>query len=177
MTSPHSESQPELLNDTPVLEVEVGRLADIFDEQGLEYRIEEHNHPENPENPAEAAGTFKVLRTGFSNTVIAMQVRGETLIVDSVWRGQVPTSEGSTLLSLINQWNGEHFAPTLRFFESNENSLAVSAVREMHIGAGASRNQLGAFVMSTLNSILESFAWIESHYPQLVTWEVRNHEH
>lgn len=72
---------------------------------------------------------------------------------------------------LINQWNQTHFAPTFRFFEGPENTLAVSGVRELDITHGASRNQLGAFVMSTLDAILQSFAWMEEQYPQLVTWE------
>ena len=147
-------TSPRILPDTPVDDVTVERLADIFDEQGLQYRIE-----------------GEIFRTGFSNAAIAMQVREKTLIVDSVWRGQVPVSEGPKLLGLVNQWNGEHYAPTLRFLESGETALAVSAVRELHIVHGASRNQLGAFIMSSLNSILESFHWMEEQYPQLVTWK------
>ena len=120
--------------------------------------------------------TVQILRTGFSNVAIAMQVRDDVLVADSVWRGNVPSSEGPSLLMVLNQWNQQHFAPTLRFFEAAENNLAVSGVREINIAHGLSRNQIGAFVMSTLDSMLQSFAFVEEHYPQLVTWEEHNHD-
>ena len=120
--------------------------------------------------------TVQILRTGFSNVAIAMQVRDDVLVADSVWRGNVPSSEGPSLLMVLNQWNQQHFAPALRFFESAENTLAVSGVREINIAHGLSRNQIGAFVMSTLDSMLQSFAFVEEHYPQLVTWEEHNHD-
>ena len=105
-----------------------------------------------------------------------MQVRDDVLVADSVWRGNVPSSEGPSLLMVLNQWNQQHFAPTLRFFESAENNLAVSGVREINVAHGLSRNQIGSFVMSTLDSMLQSFAFVEEHYPQLVTWEEHNHD-
>nr|WP_244977352.1 YbjN domain-containing protein [Corynebacterium lizhenjunii] len=192
-----SAADPDILPDTPITAPTLERIGEIFTQQGLQYRIEEHPAPEAPESadapdapaphdseseaPAEesqAPATLRVLRTGFSNAAIAMQIRNNTLVVDSVWRGQVPVSEGPHLLMINNQWNAEHFAPTLRFYEGQDHnqSLVVSAVRELHITPGVSRNQLGAFVMSTLNSVLEAFAWIEQHYPQLVTWEDPHHD-
>jgi len=120
--------------------------------------------------------TVQILRTGFSNVAIAMQVRDDVLVADSVWRGNVPSSEGPSLLMVLNQWNQQRFAPTLSFFEAAENNLAVSGVREINIAHGLSRNQIGAFVMSTLDSMLQSFAFVEEHYPQLVTWEEHNHD-
>ncbi|MFR9885815.1 YbjN domain-containing protein [Corynebacterium striatum] len=155
--------QPTIVPDTPIEAVTLERVAEIFDSENLEYRIEDQ--------PVSEDQTVQLLRTGFSNTAIALQLRGNTLTADSVWRGTVPASEGPNLLMLINQWNQTHFAPTFRFFEGPENTLAVSGVRELDITHGASRNQLGAFVMSTLDAILQSFAWMEEQYPQLVTWE------
>ncbi|WP_459587029.1 YbjN domain-containing protein [Corynebacterium camporealensis] len=160
--------QPELIPDTPVEPVTLERIGEIFESENLEFRIEDQQVSEEE--------TVRILRTGFSNTAIAMQVREKTLVVDSVWRGNVPASEGPALLMTLNQWNQQHFAPTLRFFESQDQVLAVSGVREMNFAHGASRNQIGAFIMSTLDSILQSFAYIEEQYPQLVTWEDHNHE-
>ncbi len=161
--------------DTEVSDVTMARIAEIFDEQQLQYRIEDG---QAPEGESEAAG--QLLRTGFSNTIIAMQYRSGNLIIDSVWRGQVPTSQGPELLRVINDWNADHFAPTLRFFESgsqdSEHYLAVSAVRELNVSQGATRNQLGAFVMSTLNSLLEAYTFVEAQYPQLVTWKEPQHD-
>nr|WP_255717942.1 YbjN domain-containing protein [Corynebacterium sp. ACRPO] len=154
--------------DTPVEPVTLERIGEIFASENLEYRLEEQ--------PVSEEETVQILRTGFSNVAIAMQVRDDVLVADSVWRGNVPSSEGPSLLMVLNQWNQQHFAPTLRFFESAENNLAVSGVREINIAHGLSRNQIGAFVMSTLDSMLQSFAFVEEHYPQLVTWEEHNHD-
>nr|WP_275436270.1 YbjN domain-containing protein [Corynebacterium kefirresidentii] len=154
--------------DTPVEPVTLERIGEIFESENLEYRLEEQ--------PVGEDETVRILRTGFSNVAIAMQVRDDVLVADSVWRGNVPSSEGPSLLMVLNQWNQQHFAPTLRFFESAENNLAVSGVREINVAHGLSRNQIGSFVMSTLDSMLQSFAFVEEHYPQLVTWEEHNHD-
>lgn len=158
-----ADGQPTILPDTPIEPVTLERIAEIFDSEKLEYRIEEQLVSEEK--------TVKILRTGFSNAAIAFQLRENAITADSVWRGTIPASEGPNLLMQINQWNQNHFAPTFRFFEGSENTLAVSGVRVLDTTHGASRNQLGAFVMSTLDAILQSFAWIEQQYPQLVTWE------
>lgn len=160
--------EPTLYPDTPVEPVTLERIGEIFASENLEYRLEEQ--------PVSEEETVQILRTGFSNVAIAMQVRDDVLVADSVWRGNVPSSEGPSLLMVLNQWNQQHFAPTLRFFESAENNLAVSGVREINIAHGLSRNQIGAFVMSTLDSMLQSLAFVEEHYPQLVTWEEHNHD-
>ena len=160
--------EPTLYPDTPVEPVTLERIGEIFASENLEYRLEEQ--------PVSEEETVQILRTGFSNVAIAMQVRDDVLVADSVWRGNVPSSESPSLLMVLNQWNQQHFAPTLRFFESAENNLAVSGVREINIAHGLSRNQIGAFVMSTLDSMLQSFAFVEEHYPQLVTWEEHNHD-
>ena len=160
--------EPTLYPDTPVEPVTLERIGEIFASENLEYRLEEQ--------PVSEEETVQILRTGFSNIAIAMQVRDDVLVADSVWRGNVPSSEGPSLLMVLNKWNQQHFAPTLRFFEAAENNLAVSGVREINIAHGLSRNQIGAFVMSTLDSMLQSFAFVEEHYPQLVTWEEHNHD-
>ena len=160
--------EPTLYPDTSVEPVTLERIGEIFASENLEYRLEEQ--------PVSEEETAQILRTGFSNVAIAMQVRDDVLVADSVWRGNVPSSEGPSLLMVLNQWNQQHFAPTLRFFESADNNLAVSGVREINIAHGLSRNQIGAFVMSTLDSMLQSFAFVEEHYPQLVTWEEHNHD-
>lgn len=160
--------QPKLHPDTPIDTVTLERVAEIFNAEGLKYRIEE---PDLGDGEA-----TRLLRTGFSNAAIALQVRNDTLVCDSVWRGNIPATEGPQLLAAINEWNSKNFAPTLRFFESGVSELAVSAVRELNVTEGASRNQIGAFIMSTLDSILQSFAWVEGKYPNLVTWEDTHHD-
>ena len=163
-----SSEEPTVVPDTPVEDLTLERVAEIFDDKQLVYRLE------NVETPDGDTGT--ILRTGFSNAAIAMQIRDNTLVIDSLWRGAFPTAQGPQVLMLTNQWNQENFAPTLRFFDSSAEELAVSAFRELHVGAGVSRNQLDAFVMTTIDAILGSFEWIEQKHPDLVTWE-SEHNH
>ncbi|MHB2251554.1 YbjN domain-containing protein [Corynebacterium aurimucosum] len=168
-TTNHDDAQQRQLQpDTPIEEVTLERIAEIFESENLEYRIEKQKTQDGQ--------TVNLLRTGFSNAAIAFQLVGSSLIVDSVWRGSVPASEGPALLMHINAWNQDHFTPTFRFFEAPDNALAVSGARDLDVTHGASRNQLGAFVMSTLDAVLQSFEWIEQQYPQLVTWKEHNHD-
>ena len=164
VTHPDNEIAP----DSAVEPLSLERIGDIFKAQNLDFRFEEQ--------PVGKGETVRILRTGFSNAAIAFQHRDNTLICDSIWRGDIPADKAPEVLATINQWNTNHFAPTLRFFEAAGKSLAISGFRELHVGAGVTRNQLGAFVMSSLNSILESFNWLEQQYPDLVTWEEHNHD-
>ncbi len=165
MTEPLSEPRQAIAPDTPVESIALSRIADILHDQQLQFRIEATD---------DASG--QILRTGFSNCVIAIQIRKDVLIVDSLGRGRIPVSSGSQLLTIINQWNAENFAPTLRFFETGEHFLAVSGVRELNVAEPISRNQLGAFLMASLNALLTAFGWIEHNYPQYVDWEEINRD-
>ncbi len=162
-------SQPDadekrVYEDTEIKPVTIERIAEIFDNEGLEYRLEDQVVREG--EPAET-----IVRTGFLNAAIALQLRENTLVIDSVWRGDVPQTDGPGLLATVNGWNEEQFAPTLRFFEASADKLAVSGFREINIELGLSRNQLGSFIMSSLDAILQSFNYLENTYPALVTWE------
>lgn len=164
-----SSEEPTIVPDTPVEDVTLERVAEIFDAKSLVYRLEDVETPDGQ--------TGTILRTGFSNAAIAMQIRDNTLVIDSLWRGAFPTTQGPQVLMLTNQWNQDNFAPTLRFFDSSAEELAVSAFREYHVGAGASGNQLDAFVMTTIDAILGAFEWVEKQHPELVTWEgEHNHD-
>ena len=165
MTTPDQERVP----DTPVAPVTPERVSDILEAEGLQYRLESAPIP-SAEEPA------TVVRTGFSNAAIAFSVDGDHLVCDSLWRGQVPTTDAPRLLGIANEWNQTQFTPTLRFFEASNGGLAVSAHRQINTAEGLSRNQIGAFVMSTFDTVVASFQWVENQLPELVTWE-ENHEH
>ncbi|WIM72393.1 hypothetical protein QP028_15125 [Corynebacterium suedekumii] len=68
--------------------------------------------------------------------------------------------------------------PTLRFFESSvgEGHLTISAHRQVNTAEGLSRNQIGAFVMSSLDGVLRAYDWVEKQLPELVTWEDPHNE-
>ena len=160
------ERSPETVND--IAEVTFERIGEILEAENLIYRHEEQDIPDG--------STLQVVRSGFSNAAIAISVRQNTLIVDSLWRGQLSTSQAVDVLAVVNSWNQAQFAPTLRFFEQGEELLAISAVREADVSTGMTRNQLGAFLLSTLDAVLESFQSLEKQFPDSVTWE-SNHAH
>lgn len=165
VTTPDQERLP----DSPVTPVTPERIAEILEAENLQYRLESTPVP-STEDPT------TVVRTGFSNAAIAFSVDGAHLVCDSMWRGQVPTTDAPKLLGIANEWNQTQFTPTLRFFEAAGGGLAVSSHRQINVTEGLSRNQIGAFIMSTLDAVLGSFQWVEKQLPELVTWE-ENHEH
>lgn len=164
-----SAATPELYPDTEIAKVTPERIGEIFENENLEYRLEERAM-------TEGAAPETIVRTGFVNAAIALQLREKTLVIDSVWRGDVPQSQGPQILAAVNQWNEGQFAPTLRFFEASGELLAVSGFREINTELGLSRNQLGSFIMSTLDAVLQSFNFLEQQFPELVTWEEPHHE-
>ena len=129
-----------------------------------------------PAGPDEQPAT--VVRTGFINAAIALSFDRGHLICDSMWRGEVPKSEAPRVLGAVNEWNQTQYMPTLRFFENSagEGHLTISAHRQLNVEHGLSRNQIGAFVMSSLDGVLRAYEWIEGQFPDLVTWEENTHE-
>ncbi|MDY3127936.1 MAG: YbjN domain-containing protein [Corynebacterium sp.] len=154
--------------DSPVLEVTLDRLGDILSAENLAYRIDSMDDS--------IADDGRVLRTGFSNAMITFHIHNNNLFVDAMWRGQFSPEQGTDVLFLTNQWNAENFNPTLRFFETQNQQLAIAASRLMDISCGASRNQLGSFATTTFDAILTAFNFVETKHPETVTWETPNHD-
>lgn len=138
------------------------RVADIFTEEGLEHRVDEE---------------VRAVRSGFVNAAIVVALDGAHLVFEAIWRGSVPKDMASHLLFAVNEYNQTHFAPTLRMFEAEDDTLAVSAIRTMDADVGASFNQLGTFIVTSITAVLEAFNYLETTFPTLVTWENPHHEH
>ncbi|WP_156228229.1 YbjN domain-containing protein [Corynebacterium comes] len=157
--------------DTEVSPATPQRVAELLDAEGLQYRLESA-----PTSSSEQPDT--IVRTGFINAAIALSFDRDHLICDSMWRGEVPKSEAPRVLGAVNEWNQTQYMPTLRFFENSagEGHLTISAHRQINVEHGLSRNQIGAFVMSSLDGILRSYEWIEGQFPDLVTWEEHHNE-
>ena len=129
-------------------------VAAIFEEEELEYRIED-----------------QVVRSGFINAAIVVAIDGDHLVFEALWRGEFPREMAPKVLYACNEHNQTHFAPTLRFFERGEDQLAISAIRAMRIAEGASFNQLGAFIASSIDTTLQAFDFLKNTFPTVVTWE------
>lgn len=156
-----AEDHPGALPETPVADVTLDRVAEILQLEGLEYE-------EDVSGTGEDART--TLRTGYANSAIAFTLDEGKLVCDSLWRGIVALNDGASLMATVNQWNQSQFTPVLRFFEQQGSHLVVSAYRQVGVQHGLSRNQLGAFVLSSIETINESFAYVEEQFPELVTW-------
>ena len=167
VTNPPSSPIP----DTPVAPVTPERLAELLEAEGLQYRLESAPVPDGE------ASTV-VVRTGFINAAIAFSLDGDRLICDSMWRGEVTKADAPKVLGIVSEWNQSQYMPTLRFFESSvgEGHLTISAHRQVNTAEGLSRNQIGAFVMSTLDGVLRAYDWVEKQLPELVTWEDPHNE-
>ncbi|KQB85503.1 YbjN domain-containing protein [Corynebacterium oculi] len=150
-------------HDTPIAPVSEHTVVDILEAENLDYRLQQDPTP--------------MVRTGFINAAVSFAIEGDYLLCDSMWRGQVDAQRAATALAAVNEWNLTQLTPTLRFFESTPGTLAFSACRRLHIAQGLSRNQAGAFVMSTLDSIVACFQWLEAQFPEAITWEQGDDEH
>ncbi|QPK82435.1 YbjN domain-containing protein [Corynebacterium qintianiae] len=140
--------------------VDLDAVAAILAAEALEHRVE-------------ASG----VRTGFVNAAMVFAIDNDTLVFEAVWRGEFPKETASQVLYACNEHNQSTFAPTLRFFESGDDTLAISAVRTLDITHGASFNQLGAFTVSSIDATLQAFDFLAATFPTLVTWEDPHNEH
>ena len=148
------------MTDHPIEPVTTEAVAAIFKEEDLEHRVEE-----------------QLVRSGFVNTALVVAIDGPTLVFEAIWRGAVPADMASHLLFAVNEHNQTHFAPTLRMFESEDGTLAASGIRTLNIAEGASFNQLGAFIVNSIDATLQAFDFLETSFPTLVTWEDPHDEH
>ncbi|MDO4686363.1 MAG: YbjN domain-containing protein [Corynebacterium sp.] len=139
-------------NPTPVT---LDRVAEIFQAENLEYVPEEHG----------------LLRTGFPNAAVGVVMEGDYLLFDASWRGTPAADSAPHVLAAVNEWNLTQIMPSLSFSEIQQGTLNLRAHRAMYIGHGATRNQIGAFIMSTIENTLACFNWLEKQFPKLVTWE------
>ena len=160
----------EPLEDGPISAVTAAGVAEILAAENLEYRLQD--------TPASAdQEPVTVVRTGFDNMALSFAVVQDRLLAEGLWRGSVPMENAAKLLFDLNYFNQMQVTPTLRFFEGADGQLAVSGIRQIPVGPGLSRNQIGVFVLTTLEAFVQAFATLENENPDLVTWTENHHEH
>lgn len=135
----------------------------ILEDENLDYRLEEVDGQQ-------------VVRTGFVNAAISFVEFDGSLTMEAMWRGAPATADASLVLAATNEWNLTQFTPTLRFFELNEGTLALNALRQMPVSAGVSHNQVGAFLMSSIEATVNCFDWLGQQFPDLITWKDEHDE-
>ncbi|WP_257181795.1 YbjN domain-containing protein [Corynebacterium cystitidis] len=150
-----------------VTDFNIALVGQVLADENLEYRLQNTPIPD---------GSITVVRTGFINSAIAFVREGDYLVCEALWRGEFPKALSATLLAICNEYNQMQFAPTLRFYEQAEDYVAANAFRLLDISQGTSYNQVGAFVVSTLDAIVGAFSALEEQFPELVIWD-DPHEH
>ncbi|WP_235840565.1 YbjN domain-containing protein [Corynebacterium liangguodongii] len=150
--------------ETDVVPVDAAAVARVLAEERLEHRVE-----------------GEVVRTGFANAAIAFAIDQDYLVCEALWRGVIPAADVGQVLYACNEYNQSAFAPTLKFFDHADqqpaSTLGISASRVLDVTCGASVNQLGAFVVSTLDAILSAFDYLAATFPAAVTWQEPHDEH
>lgn len=138
------------------------RLTEILDAEGLEYRVKP-----------------QMVETGAPNTALRFSLQADLLVAQGVWRGKLTATDAMTALLSCNSWNRNHLHPTLTLMathpdNSSTPTYAIAARRTLLITKGASRHQLGAFLVDTYGGILDAFSSVEKDCRQAVTWEAPN---
>ncbi|MDO4909345.1 MAG: YbjN domain-containing protein [Corynebacterium sp.] len=146
----------------------VKEVISVFEEQNLQYR---YTDGEN------------VVFTGFTNGryAFAWEESINALVLDASWRGMVETSSAPMALAATNEWNSHRITPNAYFGESpveNEGTkILFGARRVYHLpqDAEATHQMIGAFIMSSIETTQQYFAWLATQFPASVTWEEHNH--
>lgn len=168
---PEENSAPsEHYEDGPVKAVTPERIADILTAENLEFRMDSA-----PVGADEAPLTL--VRTGFDNMALSFAVTDGRIFAEGLWRASIPLDNAAKLLYDINYFNQMQITPTLRFFESADGKLAVSGVRQIPVTTGLSRNQIGVFVLTTIDAFVRAFETLEQENPELVTWTEAHDDH
>ncbi len=147
------------LPESPILPVTVERLTEILDAEGLEYLVKP-----------------QIVETGAPNTALRFSLLDGVLTAHGLWRGTLAAADAVTALLSCNTWNKEHTYPTVTLMStqpagSANPSYTIAARRTLLISKGASRHQLGAFLVDTYAGVLDAFASVEKVFPQAVTWK------
>nr|VDG63552.1 Uncharacterised protein [Streptococcus thermophilus] len=164
MTRPTNDAEGNVNASRDVSDATVHDIAAVLDAESLEYRIEEADA--GPDEP-----TRTVLRTGFVNAAMVFAFDDARLVFESVWRGEFTPMDASSLLFAVNEYNQTRFAPTLRFFQSEENTLVITGIRSLDVSQGLSGDQLGSFVITSIDATLQAFDFLAESFPTAVTWE------
>lgn len=112
-----------------------------------------------------------MLHTGFINNSISLGISDGYLLARSHWRAFVPVDQAPQLLAHVNEWNLTALLPTVKFHETPERNLQVLSHRVLRVSEGASFNQVGAFLVSTIDAFVGLWNHFDVAFPHLVNWE------
>lgn len=148
--------------------VTIDRIAAILHDEGLEHVVEAIEIPGGQEG---APAHQEIARTGFVNQSIIFAVQDDYLVSTSLWRGHASTEFAARALAMSNEWNLNQILPGAHFYENAQGEIEFAARRALRCRDGLSTNQLGAFVVSTIDAFVGIWNHYEVSWPELKDWE------
>lgn len=201
-TSNQSPASPDLHQIEPV---NIHRLAELFELLEADYILvdkiiesdsdgdlvdtAEKHAEKNTENSAgPSLGDALVLQTGLPHITIHFDLEDDVLSAFAVWEGRIPARAEEKVGAFVSDFNWNMAAPTLSYdFRVKGNGaptdkepteeIAICANRAMGVGEGLTRNQLGSFVLSALDSFGSAFETVAQEFPQAVKWQEKENAH
>ncbi|MDR7355762.1 hypothetical protein CFELI_07470 [Corynebacterium felinum] len=111
------------------------------------------------------------VRTGFVDQSIVFSISGNYLVASSQWRGEIPVARAADVLGLCHEWNLHQLMPSLRFHNRDAETLALTAVRSFRVAEGVSFNQVGAFVVTSIDAFMACWNNAAVQLPDYVSWD------
>lgn len=183
----------ELLEADYVL---VDKVSESGSDGDLDDTAEKHaekNTQKNTEKNTESStgpslGDALVLQTGLPHITIHFDLEDDVLSAFAVWEGRIPARAEAKVGAFVSDFNWNMAAPTLSYdFRVKGNGaptdkepteeIAICANRAMGVGEGLTRNQLGSFVLSALDSFGSAFETVAQEFPQSVKWQEKENVH
>lgn len=155
--------------------VTIDRIAAILHDEGLEHVVEAIEVPAE-HSPTGHAEHREIARTGFINQSIIFTIEDDYLVSTSLWRGHASTEFAARALAMTNEWNLNQILPGTHFYENASGQLEFAARRTLRCRDGLSTNQLGAFIVSTIDAYVSIWNHYEVSWPELKDWEEPNNE-
>lgn len=201
-TSNQSPASPDLHQIEPV---NIHRLAELFELLEADYILvdkiiesdsdgdlvdtAEKHAEKNTENSAgPSLGDALVLQTGLPHITIHFDLEDDVLSAFAVWEGRIPVRAEEKVGAFVSHFNWNMAAPTLSYDfrvkgdgaptdKEPTEEIAICANRAMGVGEGLTRNQLGSFVLSALDSFGSAFETVAQEFPQSVKWQEKEDAH
>lgn len=179
----------ELLEADYVL---VDKVSESGSDGDLDDTAEKHAEKNTEKNTESSTGRSLggalVLQTGLPHITIHFDLEDDVLSAFAVWEGRIPARAEAKVGAFVSHFNWNMAAPTLSYdFRVKGNGsptdkepteeIAICANRAMGVGEGLTRNQLGSFVLSALDSFGSAFETVAQEFPQSVKWQEKENVH
>lgn len=200
-----SNQSPASLDLHQIEPVNIHRLAELFELLEADYILvdkiiesdsdgdlvdtaEKHAEKNTERSAGPSLGDALVLQTGLPHITIHFDLEDDVLSAFAVWEGRIPARAEEKVGAFVSHFNWNMAAPTLSYDfrvkgdgtptdKEPTEEIAICANRAMGVGEGLTRNQLGSFVLSALDSFGSAFETVAQEFPQSVKWQEKENAH